>query len=367
MKIAQLTLSAFALTVCFVWAAPSHLMAQKNRTVEPQRKDFVSDASFAVGAYKYAKDQDHSVATMVKAANAFLNSLDEDTKKIAMHPLDSPERFEWTNLPAKPDAGGVRMGDLTKDQLKLACDLIAATMSKQGFRKMRDIMLADDQLLKNGKPRRGFGTENFSLVIFATPSETEPWAFQIDGHHVGVNLAIAGDKLTMSPSFIGTQPHMFKIGRQRFKPFANETDYAYELVRSLNDEQIKTAVVGDTRARIKTGPGADWKIPNAKGLECSKLNDTQKATLVKLISQWVNDLPEAQATKRMEEVKSEIDQMKFSWNGNKEPGSDISYTIQSPSLIIEYACQDLGGNPLDHLHSMYRNPKNEYGGQLKQK
>ena len=30
-------------------------------------------------------------------------------------------------------------------------------------------------------------------------------------------------------------------------------------------------------------------------------------------------------------------------------------------MIIEYACQDLGGRPLNHLHSMYRNPENEYG------
>lgn len=61
---------------------------------------------------------------------------------------------------------------------------------------------------------------------------------------------------------------------------------------------------------------------------------------------------------------AEIELMKFSWNGNKQPGSDISYTIQSPSLIIEYACRDLGGNPLAHLHSMYRDPSDEYGKQL---
>ena len=57
--------------------------------------------------------------------------------------------------------------------------------------------------------------------------------------------------------------------------------------------------------------------------------------------------------------------MRFLWNGELEEGSDISYRIQSPSLVIEYACQDLGGDPQQHLHTMYRDPKNEYGGQLK--
>ena len=84
-----------------------------------------------------------------------------------------------------------------------------------------------------------------------------------------------------------------------------------------------------------------------------------------LIEQWVGDLPSAQAAKRMRGIESEIDQMKLSWNGGREPKSDMSYTIQSPSLIIEYACQDLGGDPLNHLHSVYRDPTNEYGKQLK--
>ena len=69
----------------------------------------------------------------------------------------------------------------------------------------------------------------------------------------------------------------------------------------------------------------------------------------------------------MEQLRQEIDQMRFSWNGPLQPGSDVSYYIQGPSLIIEYACQDLGGDPLEHLHSIYRDPTNEYGGQLTDK
>ncbi|MFT5688569.1 MAG: hypothetical protein ACI8PQ_001410, partial [Planctomycetota bacterium] len=33
-------------------------------------------------------------------------------------------------------------------------------------------------------------------------------------------------------------------------------------------------------------------------------------------------------------------------------------------LLIEFACQDLGGKPLDHLHAMIRNPLSEYGASL---
>ena len=66
----------------------------------------------------------------------------------------------------------------------------------------------------------------------------------------------------------------------------------------------------------------------------------------------------------MEELSSEIDKMSFSWWGPSVEKGDFSYRIQGPSLIIEYAGQDLGGDPHNHLHSMYRDPTNEYGSRL---
>ena len=328
------------------------------------RNDYVSDASFVVGTYS-PETPDHSPEAMAAAANAFLDSLSHELRGKAMHAIDSPERKLWTNLPAKKNAGGVHMEDLSQEQVKLACDLMANLFSKKGYRKVVDIMLADDQLLRGRQPRAGFGTENFAIVIFGKPSPNDPWAFQIDGHHVGVNLAINGESMTMSPSFIGTQPQGFKIAGTEFRPFENETDLAHKLVMSFSDDQIKKAVLGPSRARILTGPGRDGVVPDAKGVPCSTFSDAQKKNLMDLIGQWVNDLPPKQAEKRMKQLESEIDQMKVSWNGSKKPGSDVSYTIQSPTLIIEYACQDLGGNPLEHLHSNYRDPTNEYGGQVK--
>ena len=56
-----------------------------------------------------------------------------------------------------------------------------------------------------------------------------------------------------------------------------------------------------------------------------------------------------------------MDEVTFLWQGPHEPGSDASFHIFGPGVIIEYAGQNLGGNPLDHLHSIYRDPTNEYG------
>lgn len=339
------------------------LLVAQDASAQLKRSDFVSDASHVIGTYKPA-ESDHSPASMASAAEAFLATLDDELRKEVVFAIDSAERRLWTNLPADPGAGGVELAQLSEAQLKALCDLMGALFSEQGYQKMCNIMLADDTLLRGGRPRPGFGTETFAVVIFGTPSTTEPWAFQLDGHHVGVNVSITGDNLTMSPSFIGTQPESFRLGSDAVRPLADGIDGAYELAGSMDDEQRKKAVVRPRRSRIQTGPGKDGVIPEQSGISCSEFSEEQKAILTRLIASWVNDMPAPYADKKMAEVREAMDELRFSWNGETEAGSDISWRLQGPSLIIEYACQDLGGNPLNHLHSMYRDPSNEYAGQL---
>ena len=352
-----------SLLIGLIFSAQSNIYSQT-------RSDFVSDASHIVGTYQPLVT-DHSPAAMAKAANQFLASLDGSQRKKATGPLTGEIRREWTNLPARANADGIRMGELKPRQVKAACHMMATVLSQQGYNKVVHIMLADDQLLSKGRPRPGFGTENFSLVVFGNPDASDSWALQIDGHHVGLNVSIDGKQMTLSPSFIGTQPDAFQIGTTRFRPFAGESDLGYQLAASLDFDQLQTAIVSDRRGRIQTGPGNDGKIPKPNGVPCSTFTQSQRKLLLDLVAQWVNDLPKSQAAKRMSELEKEIDNMRFAWSGEKVKSkgikTDISYVLQGPSIIIEYACQDLGGNPLDHLHSVYRNPKNEYGGQLKAK
>ena len=349
----------FCLALSTILVASQYSRAQE----KPTREQFVSDASFFVATHQpdFGK---HKPEEMAKAANAFLETRGEKLGSKVRHKLTSSERRQWTNLPARRDAGGVRFGEMNEKQIRAACDLMATLFSEQGYRKMINIMIADDQLLRGGRARAGFGTEDFAIVIFGKPSASGDWAFQLDGHHVGVNVSIKGEKLTMSPSFIGTQPEAFKITK-KVRPLGQETDSAYELLGSLTKKQLAKAIVSGRRGRIMTGPGNDGKVPEAKGLVAANMTDEQKEKLLALIGHWVNDMPEFTAKAEMESIKAEIDKVHFAWSGPKEKGGDISFAIQGPSVIIEYACQQLGGNPRDHLHTMYRNPKKEYLGQLK--
>ena len=325
--------------------------------------NFVSDSSRVVGLYVPTIGE-QTPRQITNAANSFLALLDENQQKKIKHELTSAERSKWTNLPAPPDAGGLRMADMNQVQLKNFLELLAHVLSPTGYEKMRMIMLADDQLLRNGRPRPGFGIENFSVVVFGEPSEQELWALQLDGHHLGLNVAIAGDNITIAPSFIGTQPSKFKLGEHEIRPMQTEVEAAFALANALTEEQFKTALIRPRRGRIQTGPGKDGKTLKPQGISVESFNDEQKKKLLTLISAWVGNLPKDHARKRMREIVAELDQMYFSWNGPRNENGDASYTVQGPSLIIEFAYQDLGGNPLDHIHSQYRNPKNDYGSSL---
>ena len=59
-------------------------------------------------------------------------------------------------------------------------------------------------------------------------------------------------------------------------------------------------------------------------------------------------------------LASSIADTYFGWNGPTTNGSAAYYRIQGPTLVIEYAPQ--GG--IDHIHTVIRDPSNDYGEKL---
>ena len=66
---------------------------------------------------------------------------------------------------------------------------------------------------------------------------------------------------------------------------------------------------------------------------------------------------------KMDEMKKNIQETWFAWSGPTTNGSAAYFRIQGPTLVIEYAPQ--GG--VDHIHTIYRDPTNDYGAKITQK
>jgi hypothetical protein len=304
---------------------------------------------------------DEKPAGAVAAANAFLESLDVGQRAKVLLPFDSPKKPRWSNLPVTfVPRNGIHLGALNKKQRAAALATLAAVLSKQGYQKVIDVMNADDQLVKGKGNKMRFGTDNFYLALFGKPSPKQPWMVQFGGHHLGLNVTIVGKESVLTPTHTGTQPEVFMRDGKKVRPLGPENDLAFKLVNGLDAKQRAEAVRGARPRNLALGPGQDGKTVAQEGVKGSALTADQRGVLLELIGAWVTMLPEADATRRLAEIKGELADTSFAWYGPTAPGSAVYYRIQGPTVVIEYAPQ----GSTNHIHTVIRNPRNDYGKAL---
>lgn len=315
-----------------------------------------------------AEPQAAPTARIVAAAQAFLATLDDAGRAAVQFPADSPQRANWSNLPTGIFVrSGLRMGDLNEPQHDALMALLAGAFSPDGYRKVMDIVQGDQTLSTEGGGRGGrgrggrggpsFGEAEYYVAFVGAPSETGRWTLQFGGHHLAINLTLAGSRATLAPSHTGAQPTNFTFEGRTIRPLGDEVDLAFALIGSLDASQQGEAILGSRVADLVLGPGQDGRTIQPEGLRASDLSASQRETLVELIGEWAGIANDAYAGPRMEEIRSNLDATWFAWSGPTSPGSAAYFRVQGPTLVIEYAPQ--GGT--DHIHTIYRNPTNDYG------
>jgi hypothetical protein len=206
-----------------------------------------------------------------------------------------------------------------------------------------------------------FGHDNYFISFVGKPSPTEPWMIQFGGHHLGLNITLAGDNGTLAPSHTGAQPARYQLEGKTIRPLGNEVDKAFALLTSLDEAQRKQAILGVQMRDLVLGPGREGKMIQPEGIKGTDLTDKQREMLLDLAGEWTGILHDAAATAKMEEMKKDINDTWFAWSGPTEKSGAAYFRIQGPSVFIEFAPQKLGGDPTQHIHTIYRDPTNEYG------
>jgi len=296
---------------------------------------------------------------IVTAANGFLNTLDDAQRgKVNFDFNDTAQRKRWSNLPINmAERRGLRMGDLKQNQRDAVMNLLAVVLSKMGYEKVVNIVESDETLRKDsqsGAPP--FGRDEFFISFLGKPSATEPWIIQYGGHHLALNITIAGDQGVLTPSLIAVQPAKFTLDGKTIRPMGRETDQALELVKALTDEQRKQAILGSQMRDLVLGPGHDGETIQPEGIKASALDDAQRKLLLALIAEWSDLIHDSAAAEKMKEIKGNLAETWFAWSGPLEAGKAY-FRIQGPTIFIEFAPQ----RSEMHLHSMYRDPTNDYG------
>ncbi len=218
---------------------------------------------------------------------------------------------------------------------------------------------AVDQV-RAGSGRLAFGEDEYYLAFLGTPSKTAPWMLQFGGHHLAINLTMAGSEATMAPSLPAAQPATYTIEGREIRPLGKENDKAFALINALDAAQRQQAILAYRVSDLVLGPGQDGRVIQPEGIRGSALSPAQQTMLLELIREWAGIMNDAYADPRMAELQANLPQTYFAWSGPTTNGSAAYFRIQGPTLVIEYAPQ----RSVDHIHTIYRDPTNDYGAKF---
>ena len=349
------------ITLALVVALTATGLAQRGRTPPASSSGSASDAT----------------ARIVAAAQAVVATLDEAGRAKVQFPFEGPQRTKWSNLPSPMfQRDGIRLADLTAPQRAAVDTLLSTALSRDGYRKVREIMLADGVLGRGqaagragggggraggGGPR--FAEDEYFLAFLGTPSVTSPWLLQFGGHHLAINLTMAGSQATMAPSLPAAQPAIYEFEGRTVRPLGNENDKAFALINALNDAQRQQAIIGARVADLVLGAGQDGRTIQPEGIRASALAAPHQTMLLEVVREWAGIQHDAFAEPRMAEIRTNLPDTYFAWSGPITNGSAAYFRIQGPTLHIEYAPQ--GG--VNHIHTIYRDPTNDYGAKFTRK
>jgi hypothetical protein len=318
-----------------------------------------------------------ATAQAVAAAEAFLATLDPPRRLKANIGLDDKSRTVWSNLPTgiamqvgATERNGLKLGDMTPAQEKAAFALVAAALSPEGFEKAMQIVDADQVLEVRSAPSRAagarirFGRAEYYVSILGKPSTTEKWMIQFGGHHLAINVTLAARENVLAPTHTGTQPATYTVGGKTIRPLGDENDKAFALINALDPEQQKQAILASAVRNLVLGPGDDGKTIAPEGVRVSTFTPAQRTMLVSLVREWVDMLAAAPAAAKMTEIEAGLNDTYFAWAGSTINGKPAYFRIQGPAVFIEYAPQGQGDAATDHIHTIYREPANDYAAKM---
>jgi hypothetical protein len=299
---------------------------------------------------------------IVSSAQALVATLDEAGRAKVQFPFAGPQKGRWSNLPSGIfKREGLRLGDLTATQRAAVTALLKTALSPHGYQKVTEIMHGDE-VLREGGGRGGpaFGEDEYYLAFVGPPSTTEPWMLQFGGHHLAINLTMGGSQASMTPSLPAAQPASYTIEGRTVRPLGAENDKAFALINALDATQRSQAILNYRVADLVLGPGQDGRTIQPEGIQAKALTAAQQAMLLDLVREWATIMNDAYAEPRMAEIRANLPETYFAWSGPTTNGSMAYFRIQGPTLVIEYAPQ----RSVDHIHTIYRDPTNDYGAKF---
>ena len=306
------------------------------------------------------------------AAEAFLAALAPEQRRRALYPLESDVWRRWSNIHPFIMRHGVCLDELTPAQRQRALAVVEASLSAPGFRTARDVMRLNDLVRHITGNAEEYGEWLYWLSVMGQPSASEPWGWQLDGHHLIVNCFVLGDQVVLTPMFMGSEPVAAESGPYAgTRVFQAEEEQGLALIQALTPAQrARTVLAQELPGEAFTAAFRDNLALRYEGIRFGDLSGAQQSQLVRLVEVYVGRIREGHDEIRMEEVTRHLGDMHFAWMGGVDARSVFYYRLHSPVILIEFDHQrgivfDNDQPSRHHIHTVVRTPNgNDYGKDL---
>lgn len=326
-------------------------------------------------------------AEKVKSATiGFIQTLEKHQQDSVFIDFTDSARTNWTNLPLGLQArSGLRYGDLS-EQSKIAFHKVLSSLfSSQGYLKTFAIMQVDDILhelfeiqFQQGKVNErsmqfirklNWDYGNYYVAIAGNPQNESVWGLKFEGHHLSINITAAGDLITMTPLFMGSDPAIVEDTQYAgLRPLSKEEDYGFWLINALDETQKAKATLSEkVPGDIITSPDRPQWLEEYRGIKGSELNEGQQKILHYLIEEYIGNLDHQKAEEYLAKLHARgMEAVYFAWIGSYEPMKAHYYIIHSPDFLIEYDNVGFLDNA-NHIHSIWREKGNDFGEDILKK
>jgi hypothetical protein len=311
------------------------------------------------------------------AAEKLIATLSSVQLARTIFPVDDVQWRKWMNqhFYARQGISFAEMNDLQRDA---AFGLMRASLSAKGFELTRNIMRLNETLADLAEDHAFLGEWLYYITIMGRPSATEPWGWQLDGHHAIINYFVLGDQVVMTPLFVGSEPVRATSGKYKgIEILQQEQNDGLAMLKGLSESQQKQAILtfSKTGNNNLTEAFKDNVVIEYAGLRTNDLAEPARQRFRDLIHLYVSNMDEGHTRVKMDEVDRHLDDTWFTWIGGTQPDSAFYYRVQSPVILVEFDHQrpanlrkfvdDPNKPTQQHIHCVVRTPNgNDYGKDL---
>ena len=329
--------------------------------------------------------QEAPAAAMAAAARDLLASLTPARAGKLCYSVDAHEWQSWANPEFMQHDTGLRLDELAPNLRELILAVVEASLSPAGFDLVRNLMRINGFLGELVELPALMNEYSYNFALYGEPSVTAPWGWQLFGHHVALNVLVAGTQMVVSPVFLGAEPDVIDAGpHQGVAVFKGRIALARQLMASLPGPlRHKATLFADMQdpampegrlhpgdERHLAGCFQDNRVIPYEGIPVSEMPAAARAILDALLADFIELLPDGPRSARRQEIEAHWDETWFCWIGGWEAQEAFYFRLQSPVLVMEldhhtgvFLSNDTPA-PF-HMHTVMRTPNgNDYGREL---